>query len=656
MSKVAKVVGRVAGVVAAVALIGSGVGAALGGTMILAGVGSAATIASVAGAVSAAANMAAGVTAKKPPAQGSTSQVMIGANMPMPYSMGRTYVGGALIHDVGYGGTVSKVKNPYRSLVYVWSGAGPIESIESLYADYAPISFSGGNAVGYYNGFMYFDSQLGATPEGSALTGAFGAIPNWGSSYKLSGYAAGLVTLKFDKEGKKLTSGVPQFGAVGNWVKIYDPRLDSTYPGGSGPHRFDDETTWAWSENPALHAIAYARGRYHNGKKVIGCGFSQGSIDLAAFVELANVCDANSWSLGGTIYEPGSKWDNLKRILAAASAEPLFVGARLSVRFSAPKIALDTIEAADLADGEYTVAAMKTWRDRLNGIIPRYRSEDHKWEYVQSDLVTVSSYVTEDGEEKNEERQYDLVQEKDQAAQLAAYDLVNGREFGPIILPCKPRMIEYVPGEALNVNVPELGLNNQLCVITARVVDPATAIVTLTLESETTAKHAFALGQTGTAPPTPSITTGEDLDDVLGDNSIPEALTTTLISTSYVADADPADGLLQATDTQITIEAHTRTYADKVVTLNGAVLTGLTASTLYHVYYDDAERKGDLDGPVTYYASPYPDDAATSSTHPVRHYVGSLTTDTLGGTGTSAGGSSPPGWRHEDYNHDGPIP
>jgi hypothetical protein len=520
VSRVLSGIGKVAGVVAAVAMVIPG----------------GQPIAAIASLVALTANVGAAVTAKKPPARGSTSQVMIGANMPMPYTMGRTYVGGARVHDVGYGGTVNKVVNPYRSMVDIYSAAGPIDSIEGTYSDFTLITFSGGNAAGYYNNFMYRSTQLGASPEGSALAGPFGSIPNWGAPYNLSGFAAALYSLKYDKDGKKFSSGVPQLGAVIKGVMVYDPRLDTTYPGGAGSHDFDDESTWEWSENPALHALAYARGRYQNGKKVIGCGFSEAGIDIAAFVELANICDANGWTLGGTIYEPGSKWDNLKRILATAAAEPVFVGARLSVRFNAPRIALDTITADDLADGEYIVPAMKTWRDRINGIIPRYRSETHKWEYVQSDLVTVAGYVTEDGEEKQEERQFDLVQDKDQAAQLAAYELVNGREFGPIVLQCKPRMIEYVPGEALEIDIPELGLNGQLCIITGRRLDPGTAMVELTLESETTTKHAYALGRTGTAPPTPTITSGADMDDVVGGNSDRQVSIEAVPSLSFAAD------------------------------------------------------------------------------------------------------------------------
>lgn len=475
----------------------------------------------IAAIVAVAANVAASASAmaiRKPPALGNTTQILIGPNLPMPYAMGRTYVGGNLMLDVGYGATLSDVPNPYRSMVIVGAQGGPVDSFEAFQADFETITFSGAAATGYYGGFLWRSTQLGATPEGAALAGPHGAIPGWGAAYKLSGYAAWLVTMKFDRKGTVFASGVPQFGMIGKWAKTYDPRLDDTYTGGAGDHRFDDETTFEWSENPGLHGPTYARGRYQGDdvRKVIGCGFGQDAIDWPAWVAFANVCDANGWVLGGTIFEaPGqSKWDNLKRICAAGGAEPVFVGGLLSVRYPSPKTALDTITADDLADGDCVVPAMKGWKDRKNGIIPRYRSEEHKWEYVQSDLVSVEDYVTEDGEEKNEERQFDLVQDKDQAAQLAAYELVDSREFGPIVLPCKPRLIEYKPGEALEVDIPELGLNEQLCVIKGRSIDPATAIVTLTLESETTAKHAFALGLTGTAPPTPTITTGEEMDEI----------------------------------------------------------------------------------------------------------------------------------------------
>jgi hypothetical protein len=42
------------------------------------------------------------------------------------------------------------------------------------------------------------------------------------------------------------------------------PRLDSTVSGGSGTHRWDDPSTWEWSENPAVCRYNWVRGIYAN--------------------------------------------------------------------------------------------------------------------------------------------------------------------------------------------------------------------------------------------------------------------------------------------------------------------------------------------------------------------------------------------------------
>jgi hypothetical protein len=87
----------------------------------------------------------------------------------------------------------------------------------------------------------------------------------------------------------------PTVARVIKGVKVYDPRLDSTYPGGSGSCRALDEATYVYSENPWLHALTFALGRFQNGKRVMGVGMPIASIDVAAFVEAANIADANGW-------------------------------------------------------------------------------------------------------------------------------------------------------------------------------------------------------------------------------------------------------------------------------------------------------------------------------------------------------------------------
>lgn len=459
-------------------------------------------------------------TAKKPPAQGSMTTILIQANAPTPYLMGETYYGGVMRHDVGYGGKVSKVQNPYRELPIVYSGCGPVDGLVGMYADFIAVPFSGAAATGYYAGFMYRDYQLGLTPEPDALAPQWPGMPGWSSAHKLSGKAAIMWGLKFDKEGEKYQGSVPQLGAVWRGVRVYDPRLDSTRPGGSGSHRITNEATWSYSQNPALHALTYAYGRYRSGKKIFGIGLPAASILIDDYVAWANVCDANNWKIGGVIFEPGDRWANLKRIMAAGSAEPIFAGGALSVKYDAPRVSLVTITAEDMADSDGRVRAMQTWRDRINTIVPKYRSAAHKWEFVESAAIVGDSYLAEDGEEKIDTYQVDLCQDKDQAAQLAAYRLVNGREISPIDITLKPGFRFYRPGDMVTLDIPEMGLVDQDCVIIRRVVDPQNFSVQFTLMSETAAKHDFALGKTGTAPPTPTLTSPEDKDLVAQTNAL----------------------------------------------------------------------------------------------------------------------------------------
>lgn len=459
---------------------------------------------------------------KKPGAQGQVNDRIIGANNPQPYMIGRSYLGGMQVHDVGYGGRIEKVDNPYRFIAVVYSCCGPVEELEAVQLDYATVSFSGTAATGYYAGFAYRDYQLGARPEADALAAQWGTPPDWGSDYKLSGFAAIGYSLKWDKDGKRFPGGqMPTIGAIWKGVKVYDPRLDSTYPGGSGAHRITDESTWAYSRNPALHALAYAYGRYVNGKKVFGVDLGAAAIDLASAAAWANVCDANDWHADGTIYEPGDKWNNLKRICEAGGGEPVMIGGVLSFDYQSPRTSLATVTRDDLAGGNVSASLGKGWKERHNTLIARYRSEPHQWQFVQAGAVNIAAAVTADGEVKQDERQWDLVTDVDQVAQLGTYDLHQRREAGPFSFPAKPHMLGYEPGDCLTLDA-ELGAHPDgavKVVVRKRTLDPISGTVRFECEAETDAKHTAALAAVGVAPSAgPTLPTSPELDDNYGND------------------------------------------------------------------------------------------------------------------------------------------
>jgi hypothetical protein len=651
MSKVLRTIAVVAG---AVALVATGVGAFAGAAGIK-GLATAATIgkiASVATVVGGVAGIGAQLTAPKPTARGSITQVILEAEPPRPYIMGETYFAGVMRHQVGYGATINKVPNPHLWEVVVYSGV----SVDALVAP----QFDFGTISSYYNTFYAYDDQLGAVPESTALVPPYGTAPGWTSASKMSGNAAIGWNFKFDKDGKRYASGRPVTGAIWRGVRVYDPRQDSTFPGGSGSCRLGNESTYVYLRNPACHAGTYAYGRYQLGKKVFGIGLTAEAIDFEAIAAWANDCDANEWYVDGVIFEGGSqggsgiKARNLSDICVAGGGQWITSGGVLSFDWNRPRVSLDTITDADIMRaGGIDVIAVQPHRERFNTVRPQYTSPSHNWQLITANPIVGSTYVTEDGESKTQTWPLNLVKGTAQSGELASYALVDSREIGPFTINLPAVWRFYRPGDTLTLNSARLDYNGQI-VIQRRTFNPSTLVTTLVVRSETPAKHDFALGKVAVPPPTPVLgQTGEQRDNVFAAFVEPTALDTLLISGSWTTDLDPADQLAQATNTTITVESHTRNYSDKQVSVNGGTITteddgvtALTASTLYHLYYDDGARVG---GAVSYKATLSSSDAANSAINTSRHYCGSIFTDAPGGTGTTGGGVFPSGWFIDDW-------
>ena len=519
-----KSLAKAGAIIAGAALIATGIGAAAGvgllgsaaasvaassGTLTLFGV-SVATLGQVGAGLTALGSL----TTKRPDVQtgGNPTQQTYDPQAGIPYPMGRTAVGGRIVY-----GTTAPANNKYRLFYSILGGGGPIDGIEAFYANNELVSFTadgGEGASGKYLNRMWQVRRLGApgesylrfTATGSKDTPADhgGNPPEWTSAHKFTGYAAALTACEYDA---KIYAGDVQPLWVLRGVKVYDPRLDDTYPGGSGSCRALDESTYVYSTNPWLHALTFALGRWQNGKRVIGLGLPVSAIIVSQFVEAANVAEANGWQIGGVVYTSDVRMSAVQAMAQAGGGYCLPMGAQLGCVVNAPRVSIGEIRSRDIV-GDSSAAGTKSRRDRINRIIGRYRSEAHNWEVVSAAPVEVSEHVAFDGGPRTREIDYTLVQGVDQVAQLARYDIENSRELEPLTFTLGPAFLGYRAGDCLTVNVPELGLVDQDVIVQLRSFDPATGAVTLVCRSETQAKHAYCLGQTGEAPPTPSLTPG----------------------------------------------------------------------------------------------------------------------------------------------------
>lgn len=520
---------RTAGmVVAAVALVATGVGALAGaGVLGAAAMGSAGVVAGISTATISAvgmyASLAAGVigligAAAQPKAstQGSQTSFTTNPQSGLPYAMGRTRMSGLrFFADTNTRPGYTKFND------LLWFGAlltigGQIEGIEKFTGDNEAVTFAAdGNAIGTYHDYQAQKVHTGG-PMASALAVSLGGgtAPGWTSAHKLSGITHAMWCLRYNKQGEMYGAGAPEPAWIGKWVKVYDPRLDSTYPGGSGSCRALDETTYVWSDNPGLHALTWSLGRWQNGKRTCGIGAPIANIRVEEFVECANVCEANAWKVGGVEWTTDSKWDTLKRILQAGGAMPTKTGAMIGCMVYTPRVAIATIESWHLHDGA-SFPMTKSRRDRFNTVIPRYVDEASEWSVISGTAITEPAYVAADRGQRTKEIDFPLVQvfsgqQAKQPGQLAAYEIVNSREAGPWSFVTGPQWIGLQTGDVVNLNVPDEGIVNQPVLITRRSIDPSTGKVSFTVQTETPMKHAYALGQS-TTPPAPFSLSAPDL-------------------------------------------------------------------------------------------------------------------------------------------------
>lgn len=461
--------------------------------------------------VTGAALMAISALTMKTPKPGSTGgqlDLKTDTKAPIPVAYGRTATGGFLTYRETYG-----KKNANLALVAILS-AGPIAGVEAHYANDARVYYAGDPssspaiAIGIGDGSKLYRNKLrtrfqtGEAPAVQTITSAIG-LPLPGSPGKLSALAHVIQNLEYNTDA--FPQGLPKNLYTLRGVKLYDPRKDSTYPGGSGAHRRANPASWDFSENPYLAALDWTLGRWWNGKKQYGIGALWAEVDVAAFVNGANIADANGWRVGGVVVTSDDKFAVLGTLLQAGGGLPVARGAQISTMVNAPKASVFTLNSSDII-GEIEIMNSTTWRDRSNTIVPTYREESQLWQLIAGQQVSSSVYVDEDGgERKTIEAEYPLVQQAAQAHQLATYELCNSREFLTFNVTCKVRALNVRVGEALTVNIPEVAAVSKKCIVAAREFNPADLTVTLSLKSESDAKHAFALGQSQVAPPAPAL-------------------------------------------------------------------------------------------------------------------------------------------------------
>jgi len=506
MGKALKTAGAIIG---GAVLMATGVGALAGLQVTAMGIAGIGTMSVANLQLMSAGLMAAGSMLDKPKstASGSPSDWTSNPDQGIPFLFGRMGVAGKIVHRDEYG-----QDNRLQGIVSVYSGAGPVKSFQGFTADELPVSFvsNGGTAVGKYNRQMWRSWRMGAQPDTalSLPTGLDGGavMPMWGPLYKLSGKACDLLTLQQDSKFSVYPSGEPKPMQVLEGVYGYDPRYDDSYPGGAGPCRYGVRSTYRYIDNAIIAALNWALGMVENGQVVGGIGASLPGVDLPAFVEAANIADANAWTVAAW---PDTSEDAsvvLDELLEAGGAKRSRVAGKIScVSRGAPRPSIVTITRRDTA-GAIELDTGASRFNRLNTITPVIMSEAHKWQHAPMNPVSFAPLVAEDGGKRSDQIKYRFVPKVKQGAELAAYDILDAREPFAGTIPLLPHLRRLKPGDCFDIDEPGFMLDGVKMLVLGRSYDPKAGEVRIAFRSETDSKHPLALGKTTTMPAYPGLT------------------------------------------------------------------------------------------------------------------------------------------------------
>ena len=122
--------------------------------------------------------------------------------------------------------------------------------------------------------------------DSQSASSLLSGLSSWTSNHRLRGLA--YIALKF-KWNNDAFGSLPTVNAIVKGRKVYNPNLDSTVTGGSGSHRKDDSTTWAYSDNPIYQMLDYLR----NERFGMGIPNSYFDSDFADWQTAGDVCDTD---------------------------------------------------------------------------------------------------------------------------------------------------------------------------------------------------------------------------------------------------------------------------------------------------------------------------------------------------------------------------
>ena len=398
------------------------------------------------------------------------------------------------------------------------TSAHAVESIDEIWFEDRLAWSSSSGVAAFYTGYLTTVATVLEGTSANYISINGGTI--WGSTRRLTGCSYVHLRIKrtgtSNKADSPLVNGLPGRVTIkGKGAKIYDPRLDSTVPGGSGSQRANDQTTWGTSQsgyrdNPALQLLWFLLGWKIGGKLSVGCGVPPARIDLASFITAANICDEAitlaaggtqpRYRTGGVASDSDQRMEIIQIFLSAMNGTLRDSGGKLAVVCMKNDLASPVLEFSDDdIIGDFTWNQTRGLDESFNAIHGKYTDPSNNSLY-QAVEYPVQSLTSIDGIERMQTFDLPFVQEGRRAQRIAKQVLQRAQYKGIFSATFNMKALGCSVGNCVWIDFEPLGWANKPFRVLSQGISN-TGLVPMTLIEENAAIYAWDASETALITP-----------------------------------------------------------------------------------------------------------------------------------------------------------
>lgn len=308
----------------------------------------------------------------------------------------------------------------------------------------------------------------------------------------------------FLKSGEQsVWNGLPSLRFEVDGLPLYDPRQDSTQPGGSGTHRWGQPATYFPTNNPAVMIYNILRGITLPSGRVWGGGYSDADLPVANWAAAMNVCNETAAAGGGNTerrYRAGIQVKTaddapatvIEKLLAACSGDIADEGGTVYIQVGEPALPLyiftdDDLSANDPAD----LNPFPSRAETINALSISFPDPDAKYESVNAPRIADEDLITRDGLELPGQLTLEAVPYRFQAQRLGLAYLRDSQRHRTHNLVLPPDAAFVPPLSTVSWTSAANEYTDKLFQVERKTVDPRTYMTSFALRERDPADYDF---------------------------------------------------------------------------------------------------------------------------------------------------------------------